>query len=167
MKNRLLVLLLLALFLTGCTVSAPGSKDSVAFYFPRNDFHTGAEDALVSSELRDLAGHTDDLTYCLKMYLVGPTDDRLEASFPKNTRLLSIEQQEETLIVILSDGGQPMQEIRFTVAAACLAKTFLPRVDASQLTVIRGSQSITLDETNVLFLDERTPIEIIPDGGTQ
>lgn len=156
MKRLTAILCLSALLLSlvGCSSFGSGSKDTVVFYYPRKQFRYGSEDGVIAAETRDLSNHADDLTFLLKMYLLGPLDDALDTPFPKNTVLLSREEEEGVLVITLSDTGTQMEPVRYTLACACLAKTCSEKTGIHQITVIRGSQSLTIDDANLLLLDD-------------
>lgn len=153
MKKTMCVLLLLGtiLFLSACEFA---QKDSVAFYYPRAAFHYGTGDTVMAAETRDLSDHADDFVYMVRIYLMGPTNDETENFFPKSTRLLSCEVADGAALIALSDSGTAMSDIRFTLACACLARTCIENSTVSQITIVRGSQSLTLNQQSLLLSDD-------------
>lgn len=163
MKKRLFSLLLLFCMtagLLGCSLLRTAQEDKVTFYYARREYRFGAPDGVTASELRDLSGHTEDLTFLLKVYLLGPQDNSLSAPFPQNTRLLSAEETEGSAVITLSDTGTPMTEMEFTIGCACLAQTYMEWSGAEQITVNHGSKSITLNRSGLLFFDRSSSGQI-------
>lgn len=157
MKQKIAALFLfIMILLSACKIWTPGSKDNITFYYSRKEYAYGSQDAIFSSEIRDMAGHTTDTTYLLKMFLLGPLTEGLEAPFPQNTRLLSLQENRDETVITLSDAGASMPEIQFTLGCTSLAKTYIGIRDISQITVIRGSQSITLTRSGILLYDQST-----------
>ena len=162
LSGMLAVFLLLLLW--GCEGLHPGAKNEVTFYYPRTEFQFGTAEGVISPEPRDMSGHLDDLDYLLRMYLLGPLDKALEPVFPKGTRLMSWEETPEAIRLVLSEAGGEMPEIQFTLACACISKTFMELRGIGQVTVERGSQSITIEQSELLLLDTNNAQ---PNGGTQ
>ena len=129
----------------------PGTEDEVSFYYPRKEFLYGTADGVISSEVRDMIGHTDDLAYLIRMFLLTPTSDHLVSPFPQGTRLVSCEYTSNSIAITLSENGGPMSDIRFTLACACLAQTCRSIQPTEYVTIVRGSQSMTLPSSGVLL----------------
>lgn len=161
--KRALCLLLFAcclVSLCGCSVSASGGEDSVAFYYRRADFqYHGAENVIVP-EQRDISGHRGDLQYLIALYLLGPLDDSLVLPFPKGTRLLELEASGERLQLTLSDKAEALSDSAFTLASTCLSLTCLSISEAEEVTIICAERSITIRDDNLLLTDD---VGLLPD----
>ena len=72
-------------------------------------------------ETRDVT--QEDLSYLLRLYLLGPQDEDLEALYPADIRLESASVAGGTVTVTLSPVGNRLTDISFTLAGACLART--------------------------------------------
>ena len=100
----------------------------------------------------------------MRMYLMGPLDKALEPAFPIGTRLMSWEETPEAIRLVLSQEGEELPEIQFTLACACIAKTCMELRGVNQVSVERGSQSMTIEQSELLLLDTNNAQ---PNGGTQ
>lgn len=154
--KRLAAAILALLLLTGC---APGraSENAVTFYYPRKNPVYSFSDLPIGSEQRDIAG--ESLEYVLRLYLLGPTDENLEMLFPSGTRLQSLTEEAGALTVFLSPGGNRMQDIDFTLAGACLAKTCFAYGSFSTVTIRSGDRDLTLQNNDLLFRDDSATLE--------
>ena len=152
------------LLLCGCHGIHPGRKDDVRFYYPRTEFQYGTAEGVISPEARDMSGHLNDPDYLMRMYLMGPLDKSLEPAFPIGTRLMSWEETPEAIRLVLSQEGEELPEIQFTLACACIAKTCMELRGVNQVSVERGSQSMTIEQSELLLLDTNNAQ---PNGGTQ
>ena len=158
MKRLICISLLLAI-LTGCGASVPSSKNTIHFYYPRQAFHYASSDGSMGMESRELTDWSDDLNYMIHLYLLGPQEDTLTSIFPKNTRLLSSEMVEDSLIISRSPVDNALSDIQYTFAAACLARTCLGIVPAQSVTIRSGDREITLTTDNMLLMDDSATLE--------
>lgn len=155
MKRLLCLLLIILCCLTAAGCSFPGStgEATVLFYYPRSEFRYGTPDGVILSEERNMPGHRTDLTYLISMYLMGPEADSLVLPFPVHTRLLALDRQENALTVTLSDTQEPLADIQYTLACACLVKTCMEACDAESFTILSGTRSLTLHRDSIVFFD--------------
>ncbi len=152
------VCLLLISLLVGCSLPKhPGNR--VAFYYSRTDFAYGAEDAVIVSEQRDIAGHEGDLKYILSLYLMGSLDEELTAIFPITTRLVGMKQDGTNLSVHLTPIAKTLSDAEFTLACTCLTMTCMELTDCTQVTVVCGDRSVTLSDADLLLFDNPVPTE--------
>lgn len=154
-----LTALFLLLPLAGC--STP-SFDPVLFYYCRKseDYQYFDSEGIISSEGRDLTGHSKDLQYLVALYLAGPLDEDLISPFPRKTRLLEEEYQNDRIRIELTDLGNTMTDSEFSLASVCLAKTCMEYVSAKDVTIKSGARSITINSKNVVLFDTATPENI-------
>lgn len=150
MKHFMIVLLIVCLILTGCSFGGEWIKEPVTFYYVRENYQKDMEQVL-SSEVREAAGHRDDLPYLLALYSMGPSNDELISLLPKNTSIIPTERTNYSIALTLSENTQSMTDADFTLASACIAMTCMDLMDIQQVTVISGDRSITLREDNLML----------------
>lgn len=133
MKRFLVVILalLLALPLTACQ-SAP-AQSGTFFYYLRTE--TSFDDSIFAPEGRDLSSLGGDLTAMLDLYCAGPVQDGLESPLPPGTSVRSHTLTQDTLTLHFDAGLAQLEGIDLTIAAGCLARTFLPLTGATKLTL--------------------------------
>ena len=156
MKRTLCLVLALCLILPGCAVSKERLREPVTFYYPRRQYQYGAEDGVISSEQREAAGHRDDLSYLLALYLIGPSDEALVSPLPWGTRILKTTQNGTTVTLKLSDTTPAMTDTEFSLACACLTLTCLSVTDAQAVKITSGSRSVTMSRDNLTLFDDST-----------
>ena len=154
--------LLILSVLAGCSLQKH-SGNNVAFHYSRAEFAYGAEDAVMVSEQRDIAGHEGDLKYILSLYLMGPLDEELTAIFPITTRLVGIKQEDTSLSVHLTPIAKSLSEGEFSLACSCLAMTCIELTDCTCVTVVCGERSVTLSASDLLLSDNPIPTETQPE----
>ena len=99
--KRLISLVLICLLLFGCT---PRQQDTgIRFCYPRKDYIYSVTGGSVAWETRDVT--QEDLSYLLRLYLLGPQDEDLEALYPADIRLESASVAGGTVTVTLSPVG--------------------------------------------------------------
>lgn len=140
---------------SGCSVNG---KEDVSFYYCRNDFIYGAEDGVIMEEKRNASGHTEDISYLLSLYLLGPMDDTLFSPFPEDVRLLSVDIQEKTVHVTLSELPASLSEAGITLAFGCLTLTCLEITDAEQVRITSDDRTVTMNRDSLLLFDDITVI---------
>ncbi len=157
MKSKIPMFLLLALclLLSGC--SKDGSP--VRFYYPRNEFAYYAPEHVIVAEERDISGYEGNLHYLLSLYLVAPLEDSLNTPFPRGTRLLKVEQQQEDLVISLSAISSSFSDARFSLGCACMSMTAMEAAQCTRVTIISAERSLTLTEAELLLSDTMIPTE--------
>ena len=156
MKRLLCLVLALCLILPGCAVSKERLREPVTFYYPRRQYQYGAEDGVISSEQREAAGHRDDLSYLLALYLIGPSDEALVSPLPWGTRILKTTQKGTAVTLKLTDTALTMTDTEFSLACACLTMTCLSVTDAQTVKITSGSRSVTMSRDNLTLFDDST-----------
>lgn len=149
MKRVISLLLLFSLLLAGCSMGER-IKEPVTFYYVRQNYQTEMGN-VVDEEVREAAGHRYDLPYLLALYSMGPSSNGLVSPFPRNTMILPVEHSDDGLVLSILDEIPDMTEAEYTLASACLAKTFMGIIDVEQITVVCGDRSITLHADNLLI----------------
>ena len=150
--KRLICIVLALFLLSGCGIMGSRVKDPVTFYYIRDDYQKSMEPVIVS-EIREAAGHTDDLPYLLVLYSMGPSGDGLKSPFPQNIRIIPTEHTEKGVVLSLSDNLQDMTDAEYTLASACLALTCMELTDAEQVTVVSGDRSVTIRPENLITFE--------------
>jgi hypothetical protein len=158
---RIALVILCLISLCGCQRSKQPVDDQIVFYYPRLNLNYGQEDAVISSELRDIENRANDISYVIRLYLNGPVSDELYSPFYSDTTLFGAERVDNTLYITL--GGKEINQksqLQFTIACACLAKTCFSLTDVSEIhinTLIRensGLSAIVFDNENLILWDD-------------
>lgn len=150
--KRLISLVLALLLLSGCGIIGERIKDPVTFYYIRADYQKDMGEVIVS-EIREASGHKDDLPYLLALYSMGPASNDLQAPFPANIRILPTEHTDAGIVLSLSDTLENMTDAEYTLGSACLALTCMELTNASQITVVSGGRSITINRDNIVTFE--------------
>ena len=153
--KRLLALLLALLTLCGC--GSKKEESGIRFYYPRRDYVYQVTGGSVAWETRDVP--QEDLSYILRLYLLGPQDESLENAYPSGVYLESARVDGGTVTVRLSPVGNRMTDIAFTLAASCLAKTCFGITGTTTLILQSGDRRLTLEESQLTFQDTSASLE--------
>ena len=134
MRKVICFLLVLALYLSGCALGMDRWKEPVTFYYLRE--HSDADNSnvffskgAIGSEIREGAGHRNDLQYLITIYLQGPMDTQLKSLFPAGSQITDISVHERALTISLNAVLSQLNDMELTVAGACLAKTCMGLAD--------------------------------------
>lgn len=154
MKRLISLLLCFALVFVLCACGAHDGSGT-SFYYCRSpeQYQYFDENGVIQAEQRDLTGHRNDLKYMMGLYLAGPMEENLIAPFNKSTRLLSIQKEENTVLVELSDHTSTLSDAEFALSCACLTLTCMEFTPCEAVTIVSGSRSITMDRDTILLYD--------------
>lgn len=153
------IILLICCSLLACSTFGTGLKNPVTFYYPRSITTYGQEDSIISSEFREASGHANDLEYLISLYLHGPMDDTMVATFPQGTKLISLNQKNGVLYLTLSDSFANQSSLDLSVACACLSKTCFELCAVEKVEIrtenipLGNTQVIVMTKDNVQFYD--------------
>lgn len=139
--------LILFLTMSGC-MSHTNYSDPVTLYYPRLEYTVGKEDSVIASELREADGLTR--AEWVTSYLNGPESSELGNPFPAGTELIDLQQEEDTVYLILSDAFAALSGIDLTIACTCLARTVLQETDAVRVS-IRAEKELLDGSTEILI----------------
>lgn len=158
MKKIICILLSLCLLLSGC---GHAEDHSVSFYYCRSpeDYQYFEADGVIRAEARDVTGHRSDLRYLVSLYLAGPLEERLQSPFPRTARLISVSIVEDTIQIQLSDQSKTMTDAEFSMACACLTLTCMGFLRCSQVTIISGDRTVSMNTDSILLSDDLLPQE--------
>ena len=150
MKRLTSVFLLFCLCLSGCSMIGERVKEPVTFYYIRENYQKEM-DQVILAEVREAAGHRDDLLYLLALYSMGPVKEEAIAPFPRNTRIIPVARSEHSMEISLSDGVHTLSEAEFTLASACIAMTCMELTDVQEVTVICSDRRISISKDNLML----------------
>lgn len=155
MKRFLCVFLslLFILSLSGCYSASEEPADAHTFHYRRAEFQYGIENGVIGSERRDISGHAGDLFYLITLYLSGPLESSLVSPFHPSTKLLSVEQNDSILSIVLTDSGVTVPDSDFAVACICLTMTCLELSGVEQVMIQCRDRSISLTREDITLYD--------------
>lgn len=166
MKRTVCILLFLALLLSllGCAHQVDAPKEPAQFYYPRNidHFQYSVPDGVITYELRETAGYTDQYTYLLNLYLRGPVAQELRDPFPVGTSVLSLKLEPGSADLILTDSFAQLTGMDLTVACASLTLTVHGLTGVETLSITTENRKlepdgvIVMDLDDILFMDNST-----------
>lgn len=133
-----LIALLLCLCLTGCGKATP--RDPATFYYPRTETFFSGDDGVFAPESRNISGLRGDLDALLALYCAGPVTDGLENPLPTGAILRSWALEGKKLTLDFDPELGQLSGVDLTIAAGCLARTFLPMTGAETLVLTAGGE---------------------------
>lgn len=159
MKLRIpCLILVVGLLLSGCSFFGDRIREPVTFHYLCGNYQEELCCVIVSEE-RETSGHTQDLSYLLALYLMGPTEEDHASPLPSDTRITS-EIADGHILLELSGISPAMSDIDFSLACACLTLTCLDIVDAEDVTIRSGDREKTMNSASLTLYD--TTAETIP-----
>ena len=150
MKRVGCLLLMFWLLFSGCSITGDRIKEPVTFYYVHENYRKNM-DEVIMSEVREAAGHRDDLEYLLALYSIGPSADDLKSLLPRGTIISVTEYMDDQIVLSLSDTVLTLTDADFTLASACIAMTCMDLSDVQQITVVCGERNITIRQDNLLL----------------
>lgn len=160
MKRILSLLLIFALLVALCSC-AKDDSGSYRFYYLREPESVayGTRDALIAPVIREISDQGIALNYLLRMYLTTPPPENYRSPFPSGTYLLNSLEEDNTLVVVLSEELSTLEDIHLSLAAACLCATCFDLTSAESIRILSGELTLTFDRDSFTLLDEIAPTE--------
>lgn len=163
MKRYILILVCCFLILTlaGCTQTETEDHGNVIFYY-RSATDSYQPDSSIITPDRRTVENTTQIQSVLELYFDGPEDSGLISPFPKQTTLLDIVIQDNSVTLTLSNSFTGITGFDRTVACVCIAKTVFSLTGCDQVTIISGDitdpgcVNITLRADDILLTDIQT-----------
>lgn len=158
MKRVITLILCLSVFLCACTTQQ--FREPGTFYYHRSDIGYRGSEGVVAPEQRELSGISNDLDAIVELYCAGPQDPSLESPLPSGTSLLSSRLDDHVLTLHFNEILSQLTGAELTIAAGCLAKTFLPLTGAEELiltadgTLLGGNTSLTVKLEDMSLRDD-------------
>lgn len=150
MKRLICMIIISSIMLSGCSTDGEWIKEPVTFYYVHENYQKDMEQVIVS-EVREASGHMEDLPYLLALYSMGPSKEGLASPLPRNTRITLTERSDETITLSLSESGQTMTDVDFTLASSCIAMTCMELTGALQIMIVCGERTITIQQDNLML----------------
>lgn len=150
MKRFQILILICCLFLSGCSNTGERIKEPVTFYYIQENFQRDMDPVIVS-EVREASGHKEDLPYLLALYSMGPSDEDMKSPLPRNTKIEPLGPTEDSLELRLSENVLTVSDVDYTLASACLSLTCIELTGVSQVTVVCGERSITMQKDTLML----------------
>ncbi len=147
--KRFLCFLLMFPLLAGCVpqqTEQPGT-----FYYLRQETVFSGTNGVIAPEERGL---TDDLLELVNQYCEGPLDSHLRSPLPPNCRVLSVELGNDALSLHFDERLSQLSGIELTLAASCLARTFLNLTGAKKLHLTAENARLNGRRVVTLTLEE-------------
>lgn len=153
-----LIALLLCLCLCGCAKEE--FRDPGIFYYPRTEAVYSGIDGVFAPEQQELSGLRGDVGALLALYCAGPRTEGLENPLPDGASLSAWSLEDTVLTLDFDSALGQLDGIDLTIAAGCLARTFLPLTGAKTLVLtaagalLNGQTAMQLTATDLSLRDD-------------
>jgi germination protein M len=129
-------------------------RSPTSFYYFRTDPGFSGTNGVIAPETRELAGIEGDLDAILELYFRGPESRELENLIPADCPVPQWSREDGALHLHFSRELADLNGIELTLAASCLAHTFLELTDCSRLILTAESSRLNGETALELTLDE-------------
>ena len=154
MKKYIVPLLILILLfsMTGCEKQTDGG---CRFYYLRTDdmIVFGQADAVVAPVIREITAQDAGILYLMQRYFEGPSEEGFYSPFPPGTQIIAAQIEGNLLILEVSDQFSQLENIRMTLAGACLTATCHELGGFDSVRVISGEESYEFYHSDYTFFD--------------
>ena len=160
MKRLTSIFLLIAMVfgLFGC--QAGEAAATCTFYYCRTEPVFSGTDGIIAPEHRQLTVDVDHPEALLELYLRGPESRDLESPLPAGCAVPGWRLTEDTLFLHFSQELAQLDGMELTLAASCLARTFLELTGAGKLVLtadgrlLNGENSLILTRDQLILRDD-------------
>ena len=158
MKRLLVLLLMAAMLLSGCSLFSSGKQQPVLYYYQTANFRLGQSNGAIAAEERDGTGHITDLNYLLRLYLTGPLTENLISPFPADVQLTGVRTGQNKVTVNLTGDPGSLSPTQKTIACACLTLTCLDLTEEESVMIFWGDEIISMDRSVLTLFDSSAQI---------
>lgn len=150
----LIVLLLFAS--TGCNQGSTDFLEPVNFYYcndiAADDPSGNAFYNIFVAEVHEGAGYTDNLQALLSLYLQGPIDASLVSPFPAELQIISVEEADSKISIVVSNELASLTGLDLTIACACLSMTVMELLPCDSVQI--SAESALLDKHRAITMTQ-------------
>ena len=163
MKYRIIVIIVLLLFLAGCSAENNRYDTPVTFYYVQNEITFGSDSAVIKATQREAKGHREDYSYLISQYLNGPITYDCVSPFPAGTTLKELHWDHNRAQIVLSPEITTLSGVDLILACGCLTKTVSELIGVNTVQIrsssglINGEEILSFDADSFLYLDQATP----------
>jgi len=163
MKIKIISLLILLLFLSGCTSEYAMIDVPVKFYYVYNQVEFGTESGVIKETVREAKGHRDDYAYLINQYLNGPITYDCISPFPAGTTLKELNWDQNRVQIVLSPEITTISGMDLIIACACLTRTTADIFGVNTVQIrassglLNGEEMLTFQTESFRYLDQATP----------
>ena len=122
MKRRLIGILLTALFILTLPACTIGGTTEWTLYYRQSELSYGETKLIGTQTMRFSDDVTPDMV--AKKYFEAETEDELCSPFPKQTKLIAHEQEDDVLRLTLSENFGTLSGAELSLALTCITMTF-------------------------------------------
>lgn len=122
MKRRLIGILLTALLILTLSACAIGGTTEWTLYYRQSELSYGETKLIGTQTMRFSDDVTPDMV--AKKYFEAETEDELCSPFPKQTKLIAHEQEDDVLRLTLSENFGTLSGAELSLALTCITMTF-------------------------------------------
>ena len=151
-KSVFLAAALLLVLMSGCK-NAEDSTHSFYYIRTQDTIAFGQSDALVAPVKRQISDQSADLDYLLRLYFEGPTEEGFVSPFPAGTRLIQVSREDGKLLLEVSGQFSQLEDIRLTLAGACLSATCYDLTGTETVEVLCKEEHYQFSLSDYSFLD--------------
>ena len=162
MKRLICMILCLCLVFPLLACEPQYDDNSRIFYYRRSTTAFSGTNGVLAPERRDLRQITGDLGAILDLYCQGPYSEGLENPLPPGTQVKTYSLKDGQLSLHFNDKLMGLSGIDLTLAAGCVARTFLEITGAEVLiitadgTLLNGQTSMRLTLQDLALMDGST-----------
>lgn len=156
--------IILCVFLMFSTIACNHNEENIQepaqFYYCTSEDNSTSVQPVISHEIREIKQCEKDIYQILELYLSGPQSDHLVSPFPAGVQLISVQQDDNKVFILLSPTFSQLTGFDLSVACACLSLTIFDLTEYDDISIrahenlLDGSESIDLSREDLLLTDD-------------
>ena len=161
---RKIVLILTCVTLVLCLLCACSAKkqefeDPVSFYFAKKEISYNSSTGVLYPEIREGKTFHNNLIACLRAYMLGPDSTELQRLIPSDVYLVSCEQEEDVVNLVMSNQFSQLSGIELSTACSALLLTIHDYTGATTMNLsvkdglVDGKDVFALSMDDIVLID--------------
>lgn len=160
-----ILLLLTAICFIGCKDEADDYDVPVSFYYLTDPISFDTDNSVFSQEIREAKSFYGNTSEVLNLYFSGPVHEGYLSPFPAGVSVISLERDQQRIILTLSDSFSTLTGSDLSVACACTGLTVLEYAQCTeveiktQATLLDGRSSIIISSQDLYLCDPPVSVD--------
>ena len=162
----LLLIISITVCFIGCKTRAENYEVPAVFYYVQSEDYLDLSESVICSETREIAHLEGNLADILNAYFIGPVTEQYRSPFPFKLSAISAIQEDDRVLLTLSDELKELESLEFSIAVSCISMTVFELTNCSVVelqvenALINGKNALIISR-DLLYLSDGSHDDLI------